>query len=68
MVSLLGMTCREESGRLVVRARDGGHAGLKQRARLLNWLMAQDDAVEVECGWPGLGEASFSIQIVEARS
>ena len=65
-LSLLGMTAREEGGRFVVRARTGGNASIRQRARMLDWLLAQDDVLGVECAWPRPDEASFSIQIVEA--
>jgi len=67
MISLLGMTYRAEGEQLVVHARDGGQAGLKQRARLLDWLMAQPDVEEVECARPPSGATHFAVCAVEAR-
>ena len=66
-LSLMGLTCTDQGGRLVIGARCGD-IGLKRRTRVLDWLLAQDDVPEVECAWPRPGEASFSIEVVEARS
>ena len=66
-LSLMGLTCQDQGGRLVIAARCGD-IGLKRRTRVLDWLLAQDDVLQVECAWPRPDEASFSIQVVEARS
>ena len=65
-VSLLGMRCQEEGGRLVIRARDGGEINIKQRARVLDWLLEQADVTEVHCDWPAVGEPRFSIHVLGA--
>ena len=66
-LSLMGLTCVEQDGRLLIGAHRG-EVGLKRRTRVLDWLLAQDDVAEVQCAWPRPDEEYFSLRVVEARS
>lgn len=67
-LSLLGLTYTEADGRLVIRPLHGDEVGLKRRTRVLDWLLAQEDVLEVQCAWPRPGEEYFSIRVVETLS